>query len=598
MIRKYLILSMIVGLLMFLGSASAHAQLIPDASEVKETVIPEIPDDSLGRRTPRGTVSGFIQAISDQNISRAAEYLNLSKSQKKERERERLVKIFQQLLDQGGNIMPYSWISNATSGRTDDDLPAGSDLVGTIDVGGESISLFVENKQSQDQPPLWQFSRATINSLSAQTLGEQRLLDRTLPSVLIENMVAGVPLGHWLALIILIVVAYYGSWLIIAGFNYLLRLLWKKAGTEPTAGVITALELPFRLYLAVWVFVILSQEIGASIIVRQRFSGVTIIIGFVALLLLLYRLTNVISSFSVKRMTKRGRLSALSIVLFLKRAAKVAIVIFGIIGILSILGFDVTTGLAALGIGGIALALGAQKTMENFVGSVTVLADQPIRVGDFCTVGQTTGTVESIGMRSTRIRTANRTIVTIPNGEFSSTRIENFAPRDQFLFNPILDLRYETSPDQIRFLLVELRAILYAHPKVNPEPARIRFVGFGDWSLKLEVYSYITTANYDEFLEVREDILLRMMDVIKMSGTDFAFPSQTLYLGRDSGLPEDQTRQTEETVKQWRDQSNMQLPNYDTEKIETLKGSIVYPPEGTAAFKASEKVKTSKKTKK
>src|SRR5690606_4171885 len=126
--------------------------------------------------------------------------------------------------------------------------------------------------------------------------------------------------------------------------------------------------------------------------------------------------------------------------LFLRRAAKVAIVVFGTIVVLDTLGFDVTTGLAALGIGGIALALGAQKTVENFVGSVTLIADQPIRVGDFCTVSGVTGTVEQIGMRSTRIRTLCRTGVSIPNGEFSSSKIENYAHRDRFQLNQIFDL--------------------------------------------------------------------------------------------------------------------------------------------------------------
>lgn len=571
-------------------SASIHAQLIPDPSAEAAPEVPEIPDDSLGRRTPRGTVSGFITAISDQKIDRAAQYLNLSRSQKKPKESARIVSIFQKLLDQGGEMMPYSWISNTTTGRTDDDLPQGTDVVGTVQIQGESVSLFVENSQSDGEPPLWQFSKSTVDALSKVTVEEQAtFLEKTLPDWAKNEMLGGVPIGHWFALLIMIAIAYYGSWAIIYFFNLGLRQIWVRSRTDPTAGVITALELPFRLYLAVWVFIWLTQETGISIIIRQKLSGITVIIGFVAFLMLLYRLSDVISTYSVRRMTKRGRLSALSIILFLKRAAKVAIFVFGIIGVLSILGFDVTTGLAALGIGGIALALGAQKTMENFVGSVTLLADQPIRVGDYCKVGETAGTVESIGMRSTRIRTAERTVVTIPNGEFSSTRIENFAPRDRFLFTTILDMRYETTPDQVRFLLVELRSILYSHPKIAQDTARIRFVGFGDWSLKLEVYTYITGANYDEFLEIREDIMLRMMDVIKLSGTDFAFPSQTLYLGRDAVPTDDDVKRTEDIVTKWREAGTMQLPNYDEERITALKGKIQYPPEGTSAYTKSKK---------
>src|SRR5690606_31289040 len=289
--------------------------------------------------------------------------------------------------------------------------------------------------------------------------------------------------------------------------------IWRKARTDPTSGVITALSLPFRIYFALWIFVDLSERIGISIIIRQRFSGFTVIVGFIAFLIFLWSLAEFIGELSKRRMSSRGNISGVSVILFLKRAAKIAIVIFGVIAILGILGFNVTTGLAALGIGGIALALGAQKTVENFVGSVTLITDQPVRVGDFCKVGETVGTVEKIGMRSTKIRTNERTIVTIPNGDFSSEKIENYAHRDRFLFHNILGLRYETTPDQIRYVLVEVRSLLYGHPKVSPDPARIRFLEYGSSSLNLEIFSYIDTLSFDEYLEVKEDLLLRIMDI-------------------------------------------------------------------------------------
>lgn len=214
---------------------------------------------------------------------------------------------------------------------------------------------------------------------------------------------------------------------------------------------------------------------------------------------------------------------------------------------------------------------GCTKTVENFVGSVTLIADQPVRVGDFCKVGDTVGTVEQIGMRSTRIRTLNRTVVTIPNGQFSSETIENYAHRDRFWFQTVLDLRYETTPDQIRFLLVELRSVLYAHPKVHPEPARVRFTGLGAASLNLEVFCYITAVNFDEFLEVREDLLLRIMDVVAESGTDFAFPSQTLYFAKDKGLSKEKSQQAEEKVRKWKEAHDMPIPSFENERIEKLK---------------------------
>lgn len=574
----HFLLSVVAFILMNLSPAHGHAQIFPDTStEQQEETQPEFPEDPLERNSPRGTVSGFVRAVSQQDYDRASKYLNLDEHQ----EGERLAGVLQRLLDRGGNILPYSWISDANSGNTDDNLPSGTDRVGTVTADGEALDLLVEETEGPQGGPIWLFSTETMESIEAISIEEPLLVEQILPDFLNDNLWSGVPVGQWLAALVLVVLAYLLAWCVITFIKFIIPSLWSKARSESTAGIIAALSLPFKLYLAVWFFVLLSREIGISIIVRQWFSGVIVIIGWVAFLILLWRLADFIGNFSKRKMSLRGNVSGVSVILFLRRAAKIAIVVFGIIAILGTVGIDVTAGLAALGIGGIALALGAQKTMENFVGSVTVIADQPVRVGDFCKVGETVGTIEKIGMRSTRIRTLERTVVTIPNGQFSSDKIENYAHRDRFFFAPVLDFRYETSPDQIRYLLVELRAILYAHPMVNPDPARVRFVGLGADSLKLEVFSYINAPNYDVFLEVREDLLLRMMDVVAESGTDFAFPSQTIYFARDKGLSSDKGDQAKEKVMQWKEKKEMQIPNFDSDRIEKLKDSIPYPPKGS-----------------
>jgi small-conductance mechanosensitive channel len=191
---------------------------------------------------------------------------------------------------------------------------------------------------------------------------------------------------------------------------------------------------------------------------------------------------------------------------------------------------------AGLGIGGLAVALAAQKTVENLFGGLTLITDQPVRAGDFCRVGGWIGTVEDVGLRSTRIRTLDRTVVTIPNAAFAAMELENFARRDRIFFHPILNLRYETTPDQLRWLLVALKRLLVSHPMVSPEPARVRFVALGAHSLDLELFAYVRTTDFDEFLAVQEDLLLRIMDLVEESGTGFAFPSQTLYAAPDPGV--------------------------------------------------------------
>lgn len=569
-------------LLLFTGTQT-HAQLLQtDTAKAAEEKV-YLPD-SLGRRTPRGTVEGFLAAVASQNYTNAAKYLRLDPKLKKKPDSVKLAQSLQSLLDAKGNIFPYSWISDKPSGRTDDNLGENLDQVGTATINGESFDLMLESTKDTAGAPIWLFSSETLGRIPVDTakVAQNTLVETLSPSFLEKHDWGGVPVAHWFAIVFMIIASYVASIFITKLIQFILPIVWKRARRESTAGIIQSFVLPIRLYLAVWIFVVASRQAGISIIVRQRLNDVTVIVGLVAILLLLWQLLDFISNLIEKQMAHHGNSSGISAVLFLRRAAKVALVVLGITFILSTFGFNVTTWLTALGIGGIALALGTQKTVENFVGSVTLIADHPIRVGDFCRAGDVVGTVESIGMRSTRIRTGERTIVSIPNGELSSTRIENFAPRDRFLFNPVLGLRYETTPDQIRYLLVELRSILYAHPKVDPDPARIRFGSLGADSLNLEVWCYISTTSNDEFLEVKEDLLLRFMDVVNASGTGFAFPSQTIYFAKDSGVSADKASEVEDKVKKWRDASAVQLPSFTPERIAELRGTIPYPPEGSS----------------
>lgn len=541
------------GLSLLLAISAEAQSLANDSTDTsQENAAPEWLADSLGRRTPRGTVAGFIEAVADENYNRAAHYLHLENNLESE-QGAALAEALQRLLDQQGDIIPYSWISDDPAGNEDDNLEPDLDRIGNAEVDGENFDLFVEKTEGPEGEPIWLFSSQTVERIPISSEeAVASLVDDLLPGFLKEKKWGGVPIGHWMVMLVLTVLVYLFAWMLTSACIFIIRLLWRKADEESTAGIIRAFALPIRLYLAVWLLVVSSQAVGISIIVRQRFSELTVIVGLVSLLLLLWRLIDFITRLSEKQLTRRGNLAGTSAVLFVRRGAKIALIVFGIITILSNFGFDVTTGLAALGIGGIALALGAQKTVENFVGSVTLIADQPVRVGDFCKVGDTVGTVEQIGMRSTRIRTLDRTLVTIPNGEFSSLKIENYAHRDRFWFHPILDLRYETTPDQIRYLRVELQSMLTAHPKVLATP-RVRFIEFGADSLKMEIFSYINALNFDEFLEIKEELQLRIMEMVEASGTGFAFPSQTLYFAKDQGVSQEKTQEAEEKFHQWQE---------------------------------------------
>lgn len=245
------------------------------------------------------------------------------------------------------------------------------------------------------------------------------------------------------------------------------------------------------------------------------------------------------------------------------------------------LGIPVFGIVAGLGVGGLAIALAAQSTVENLIGGLSLFADKSIRVGDFCQCGSDAGTVETIGIRSTWIRGADRTLTTIPNAALSKMSVINFGRRDQTMMKSVIGVRYETSPEQLRYLLVKIRELLVAHPCIESDSVRARFIGFGACSLDIEVFAYVKTTIRAEFLGIQEDVLLRVMDIVEQSGTGFAFPSQTLYFGRDSGLDAKRTEGPEAQVRQWRDEGHLPFPNFSAEQLRQMRGAVAYPPPGS-----------------
>ena len=533
-------LACISALTVLVHVAPVAAQPSLPVSAAEETVA--TPADLLGRISPRGLVHGYLDAVAMQDFDRAASYLDLSHLPENQRERRgaRLARDLAQVLDRGGWVAPSLQLVLSPDGLSDDGLSADLDRVGGVRVDGETVDVLARRVASgvgraNGETPVWLFASETVAQVpSLLARIRPSWLDRTLPSVLADTSFRGAPAGHWLAIAILALVALAAGRLTMTVLAAGLRRMSARFRNGGGAALLEACLLPAGLIFATILFQVGSILFGTSVVARGLASRSAEIVGWVALAWLLWRIIDAFSRLGTARMAARNRNGAVSVVGLARRAAKAALVAVAVIAALDALNVDVTTGLAALGIGGLALALGAQKTIENFVGSLTLVVDQPIRVGDFCRFGDTLGTVEEIGMRSTQVRTLSRTVVTIPNGEFASMQIENYARRERFLFNPVLGLRYETSPGQIRRLLAQLRALLEDHPKVDSDPARVRFTGFGADNLAVEVFAYVHATDWNGYLAVQEDLNLAVMDIFAAEGIDFAFPSQTVYLARDA----------------------------------------------------------------
>jgi MscS family membrane protein len=231
------------------------------------------------------------------------------------------------------------------------------------------------------------------------------------------------------------------------------------------------------------------------------------------------------AAWAVQRPASRALLSLIG------RIGKVIVIVIAGIGFLGGIGLPVASLLAGLGIGGIALAFGAQKTVENLFGAVAIGVDQPLREGDFVKVeGDTMGTVETVGLRSTRIRTLDRTVVTLPNGKLADMRVETFAVRDRCRFATVIGLVYGTTAEQLREILAGFERTLRAHPHIWADDMVVRFSQFGASSLDIEVMAWFKTADFNQFRMWRQDILIAFMEIVEQAKSSFAFPTQTIHV--------------------------------------------------------------------
>lgn len=223
-----------------------------------------------------------------------------------------------------------------------------------------------------------------------------------------------------------------------------------------------------------------------------------------------------------------GNPSAKSLLNVIGNVAKAAVAIGCTVTVLASFGYPVTTAVAGLGIGGIALAFGAQKTVENLFGYVAISADQPFRIGDVVKIGAFTGEVERIGARSTRVRTPDRTLVTIPNGPLSEMAIETFGARDRIRFLTSLGLSYDTTDTQVRLVMAGVENLLRKHPKTWPDTVVVRLAALGPVSIDIEVMCWFVTTDFDQFRVFRQDALFGIMRIVADAGASFALPSQAI----------------------------------------------------------------------
>jgi MscS family membrane protein len=554
--------------------ASAAEKAAP-APAVKGPVQAEVTyDDPLGRSTPQGTVVGFLKAAQRQDYERTVEYMDTRQTGKRA---EQLALELNYILNEGMSTVTTA-LSIKPEGNLQDNLPDNREIVGTVRTKRGEYKILLERVQKENNPPVWLFSSETLKRVP-HIYEEIDIpwLERHLPAVMTETHVAGQPLYRWVIPLVVLPLALFLGWFFTRVIFALIREPMRNRFGEAVMSKLRGIGKPLTLLFLSGAVYILSLG-SASLLTRLFWTFMASTMAVVGLTwLFLYLIDAAAEIIEGRRPEAANAVIRLSATLMKALAIVVGLVVI----FYYFAGINLTAVVAGLGIGGIAVAFAAQKTIENFFGGLFLVWDKPIRLGDYCKAGEHTGTVEHIGLRSTQIRTLARTVVSIPNGQLSSISVENFALRDRFLFKHILNLRYETTADQLRHLLAQIRELLYQHPRVDSASPRIRFVAFGQSSLDAEIFAYVLEKDYDAFLAVQEDLLLRIMDLVESSGSGFAFPSQTLYMAKDGGLDAEKSSAAAEAVSRWRDQGELPFPDHRPARVSQLEGTLEYPPKGS-----------------
>lgn len=251
---------------------------------------------------------------------------------------------------------------------------------------------------------------------------------------------------------------------------------------------------------------------------------------------------------------------------------------------LSKLGVPLAAIITSLGVGGIAFALAARPTIENLIAGITLYLDKPVRVGEFCQFDDVLGTVERVGLRSVRIRRWGGNLLSIPNSQFIEQQLDNYNDARNIWIRQKLRLRLETTPEQLAYLLARIREMLFAHPKLLLP--RTRLIGFDDDALTVEVLCYTDTGVWAEWHAIREDMFLRIMEIVEESGTRLALPSKTVYYARDKALDEARRQAAEQQVRDWVESGELPFPDMSEAQIEALAKTLDFPPEGSILRKA------------
>jgi MscS family membrane protein len=512
--------------------SSAQLKKLPSPSSAKEQ--PSAPVDLLGRENPRSAILGLLKCMREDNYGTAALYLQAPPGQE---DLPQLVKELKALRSKfRGNP---NLLTDDPQGVVESGLPPGQVRAGAWKVGDKTVPIILVRVDDPTAGQIWLISKesvAAIPGLYAQLQqSSPTLAERIIPSTLRQHQVFEMSLAQWLAWLLSIPLSWLLAWLLATMFSTPSWIRYKLRKRPFTTVWKSRVGLVLKCIIAISIHAFCVHLLAPPLFYTIYYYRLLAVL-FVGCVLWL---VSAIADRGYQHVANRMRAQKTggeSLVILMQRLNHILFLLIAILSALAITGVNVKTTLAGLGIGGLAIALAAQKSLENLIGGVSLLMDKAIRVGDFCKIGDQMGVVEDFGLRSLKMRTLDQTLAVVPNGSLAQMQFQNFARRTKFLINQTFSLRIETSAEQLRSVLQGVQNMLDQHPAIEPKSCRLRVASFAGAAFQMELFAYVKTGDPAEFTVIRQEVLLKIAEIVQTSGTKLAAPTQLAYLSPDKGV--------------------------------------------------------------
>lgn len=352
----------------------------------------------------------------------------------------------------------------------------------------------------------------------------------------LNNEVLGITLGQYELALGIVLVAFIVKKIFAYIFIKVILPLAQKSKQELDDRFLVCLQKPAEFliflggcFIAAQVLQLPSEPYNVQHFVTALLKGLVIFdVGW-----FLFNLVDMIDHYLNKWAAKTSSTLDDHLAPLLRKSLRIFVVVMAGLTMMQNFGYPITGVIASLGIGGLAFALAAKDSVSNIFGSMMIIFDHPFQVGDWIKAGEMEGVVEEVGFRSTKIRTFAKTLISVPNNIIANTALDNYSRMPKRRIRLTVGITYATTPTQMREAVARIRELLKTHPAIDQEFFLVNFTDFGASSLDIMVYCFTTTTVWGEYLDAREDICLKIMDILEEMGLEIAFPSTSVYLQRE-----------------------------------------------------------------